>query len=277
MIGYWGFVPPAQVNSLARAEALKAIELDESLSIAHGALACVLCLHDWDYEAGERELRRAIELNPSEATNHLWSAIYHAVFTENGQKAIAEALVAARLDPWSPITALMVSSVYLLLDDFEQARDQAQTIVGMFPNSLHGYRVLGIAYLGQGLFEHAIVALEKGLAVTREPASVGLLAQAYGRAGQRDRARALVEELIQRGRREYVLPTSIAWAYIGVNDLDSAFECLEAAFEQRCSLLLWLRAGPMFDPLRGDPRFTDLLRRLRLPAGSMPSRKREAL
>jgi TolB-like protein/Tfp pilus assembly protein PilF len=129
MIGYWGFVPPAQVNPLARAEALRAIQIDESLSIAHAALGCVLCLHDWAYEAGEKELRRAIELNPSEATNRLWYAIYHAVFRENAEKAVTEARAAARLDPWSPITALMVSSVYLLLQDFEQAREQAQAIV----------------------------------------------------------------------------------------------------------------------------------------------------
>ena len=144
-------------------------------------------------------VRRAIELNPSEATNHLWYAIYHAVFGEDAGKAVAEAHAAARLDPWSPITALMVSSVYLLLDDFAQAREQAQTIVGMFPGSLHGHRVLATAYLGEGLFEHAIVALEKGMAIARESASVALLAQAYGWSGQLGRARALVEELVQRG------------------------------------------------------------------------------
>lgn len=265
MIGYWGFVPPAQVNPLARAEALKAIEIDDSLSIAHGALACVLCLHDWDYDTAEKELRRAIELNPSEATNHLWYAIYHAVFGEHAEMAVAEALTATRLDPCSPITALMVSSVDLLLDRFEQAREQAQATLGMFPGSLHAYRVLGVAYLGEGLFEHAIVALEKGVAIARESASVALLAQAYGRSGQVERARALIDELVQRSRQEYVLPTSMAWAYVGVEDWDSAFCWLETAFEQRCSFLLWLRAGPMFDPLRSDPRFADLLRRLRLP------------
>ena len=73
MMGYWGLAPPAHVNPLAGAEALKALEIDDSLSAAHGALACVLCLHDWEFQAGERELRRAIELNPSEATSHLWS------------------------------------------------------------------------------------------------------------------------------------------------------------------------------------------------------------
>jgi tetratricopeptide (TPR) repeat protein len=234
--------------------------------VAHGALACVLCLHDWKYKDGEKELRRAIELNPSEATNRLWYAIYHAVFIGDSESAIAEALTAMRLDPWSPITGLMVASVYLLVDDFEQARGVAQEIVDMFPESLHGYRVLGMAYLGEGLFEHAITSLEKGVAIARESASVALLAQAYGRSGQPQKARALIEELLHRCTQEYVLPTSLAWAYIGLEDMDSAFRWLETAFQQRCPMLLWLKAAPMFDPLRTDPRFTDLLCRLGLPA-----------
>lgn len=268
MIGYWGFAPPAEVYPRAREEALKALQIDESLSLGHGTLACVLGLHDWEYEAAEKELQRAIELNPSEATNHLWYSIYHAIITENPDKAIAEALTATRLDPWSPLTGLMVSSVYLFLDDFEQALKQARGIVEMFPESLHGYRVLGMAYLGEGLFEHAIAAFERGVAVARESASVGLLAQACGRSGQPEKAQALIDELLHREKKEYVPPTCIAWAYVGLGDADSAFQWLETAFRQRCSMLLWLRAVPMFDPLRGDPRFEDLRRRLRLPADS---------
>jgi len=269
MIGYWGFAPPAEVNPLAREEALKALQIDASLSVAHGALGCVLCLHDWEYEAGEKEVQRAIELNPSEATSHLWYCIYHAVITEDADKAIAEALTAARLDPWSPITSLFVSSVYLFVDDFEQAREQAQKIVEMFPQSLHGYRVLGTAYLGEGLFEHAIAAFERGVTIARESASVALLAQAYGRAAQPEKTRALIDELLHRCKHEYVLPTSMAWAYLGLGDIDRAFQWLETAFQERCSMLLWLRALPMFDSLRSDSRFRELLRRLRLPAGSI--------
>ncbi len=265
MIGYWGFAPPAEVYPLSREEALKALQIDESLSVGHGALACVLCLVDWEYEAAEKELQRAVELNPSEATNHLWYSIYHALITEDADKAIAEVLTAARLDPWSPLTGLMASSVYLLLDDFEQALKQAREIVKMFPDSLHGYRVLGMAYLGEGLFEHAIAAFEKGVAVARESVSVAFLAQAYGLSGQPEKARSLIDELLNRCKQEYVPPTSMAWAYAGLGEMDRAFEWLETAFQQRCSMLLSLKAGPMFDPLQADPRFADLLRRLRLP------------
>jgi tetratricopeptide (TPR) repeat protein len=266
MMGYWGLALPAQVNPLARAEALKALEIDESLSVAHGALGCVLCLHDWKYEAGEREIQRAIELNPSEATNHLWYAIYYAAFAENMEKAIAEAQTAARLDPWAPLTGLMVSSVYLLVDEFERARDQAQGIVEMLPDSHYAYRVLGLAYLGEGLFGHAVAALEKGTAIARDPASLALLAEAYGLSGERDKARVLIKELEERNQREYVLPTAMAWAYTGLGEFDAAFHWLEVALEQHTSTLLLLRAGLMFDPLRADPRFADLLSRLHLPA-----------
>lgn len=266
MMGYWGLAPPAEVNPQARAEALKALEIDESLSVAHGALGCVLCLHDWKFEAGEKEFQRAIELNPSEATSHLWYAIYHSVLADNPDKAIAEASAATRLDPWAPLTGLMVSSVYLFVDDYERAREQARGIVGVFPSSPLAYRVLGLAYLGEGLSEHAVLAFQKGVAIAREPASVALLAEAYGLSGQRDKARALIDELQERNQREYVLPTAMAWAHVGLGEFDAAFHWLEKDLQEHTSLLLWLRAGPMFDPLRADRRFADLLSRLRLPA-----------
>jgi len=265
MIGYWGLAPPAEVYPLSKEAALKALQIDESLSVGHGALACVLCLVDWEYEAAEKELQRAIELNPSEATNHLWYSIYHALISKDADKAIAEALTAAQLDPWSPLTRLMVSSIYLLLDDFEQALKQAREIVKMFPGSLHGYRVLGLAYLGQGLFEHAIAAFEKGVAVARESVSVALLAQAYGLSGQLDKARGLIDELLYRCKQGYVPPSSMVWAYVGLGEMDRAFQWMETAFQQRCSLLLNLRTGPQFDALRADPRFENFLRRLHLP------------
>ncbi len=263
--GYWGYAPPAEVNPLARAEALKALEIDPLLSMAHGALAGCLCMHDWAYEAAEKEFRRAIELNPSEATNHMWYGIYQAMVNEDAEQAIAEAQLAVRVDPWSPVTGLMVSSIHLFVHDFARARTEAQAIVEMFPESLHGYRVLGLAYLGEGLFEHAIAAFEKGVAVARESASVALLAQAYGLSGQREKARVLVSELEQRCKQEYVLPTSMAWAYIGLGEADCAFQWLEEAFQQRSGMLLCLKGGPMFDPFRSDTRFNDLLLRLGFP------------
>jgi tetratricopeptide (TPR) repeat protein len=154
----------------------------------------------------------------------------------------------------------------MLIDDFERARKQLQGILEMFPNSHYAYRILGLAYLGESLFEHAIAAFEKGATITRDSVSIALLAEVYGLSGQHDRARTLMEELEERNKREYVLPTAMAWAYTGLGQVDVAFSWLEKAFEAHTSTLLFLRAGPMFDPLRTDTRFVNLLNRLHLPA-----------
>lgn len=267
MIGFWGYAPPAEVNVLARAEAERALELDESLAIAHGALGCCLALHAWEFEAARRELQKAVDLNPSEATIHLWYALYYAVMVEDSEKAIAESQIATRLDPWSPLTRLMVSSTSLMMGEYERARIQAQSIIQMLPQSLHAYRVLGLAYLGEGLLEHAVIAFENAVSIARESASVAMLAHACARSGQTQRAHALIDELLSRTRNEYVLPTSIASAYLGSGKSDLAFQWLEKAFQERCGAILFLKKDPTFQLLRSDQRFIDLLSRLGLRVG----------
>jgi tetratricopeptide (TPR) repeat protein len=259
-----GFLGPDECIPNARPAALKAIEIDDNLAEAHTSLAYLMGFYDWNWTASEREYRRAFELNPSYATAHHWYALQLAGMGRHGE-AIEEIKKARQLDPLSPRINANVGNNLYLARQYDQAIEELNKALELNPNDPAAHSLLGLAYLQKGKNQEAIAELlranqligDKGL-----PPAV--LAQVCAFAGERDQARKMLEKLERQAKRTYVSPSQIGLIYAALGERQQAFAWLERACDQRDSTLLTLKVDARFDPLRSDPRFQDLLRRVGL-------------
>jgi len=258
--------PPHAVFPKARAAALKALELDDTLAEAHASLGYIKEAYDWDWEGAERAYRRAIELNPSYATAHHWYALYLSI-PRRYEEAFAHIRRAEELDPFSRRVRNGKGWLYLWSGQFDRAIQQAQTMLELERDFAPAHYSLGLAYIGAGKYEDAIVSHRRAIAQSGESTrSLAFLAHALGKAGQTTEALEIIAKLTERSRQNYVAGYQVAIAHMGVDNKEEALRWLERAVEQRAELgnlnrggAFWLRA------LSSDPRYQDLLRRLRLP------------
>jgi TolB-like protein/DNA-binding winged helix-turn-helix (wHTH) protein/Tfp pilus assembly protein PilF len=265
LLGEYSLVPPKEAFTKAREAAAKALQLDDTLAEAHNALAAVKVDYDWDWPGAEREFRRAIELNPGYATAHQW---YAEILSELGrhEEALAEIKRAQQLDPFSLIINAVSGDALRCAGQYDLAIKQLRQTLEIDPNFAHAYFHLGMTYLRKGAFVEAIAEFQK--AVTLSPNVTdykGGLGYAYARAGKRAEARKVLNVLKERSRQSYVSWFYVAAIHAGLDEKDQAFACLEKAYAQHEQGLVVINREPMFDPLRSDPRFTELLRRIGTP------------
>ncbi len=256
--------PPRDAMPRAKAAATKALELDESLAEAHTSLAWVLMSYDWDWRGAEREFQRAIELNPRYATAHQWHGINLHILGRY-EEALAEVKHSQELDPLSLIANWQVGWEYYVSRENDRAIEQFQKTLELDPNFLFALQWVAAAYLEKGMNAEAIAASEKLVTRGGLPLYRAYLAYAYARSGRKIEARKLLRELEQERQQRYVSPYSLALIHVGLGEKDLAFTWLEAAEKEREYLVIWLNREPRMDPLRSDPRFADLLRRIGLP------------
>jgi len=252
--------PPPDALPRAKAAALKALELDDTLAEAHEALAEVRIYYDWDLAGAERSFHRALELNPNLAVAHGQYAWFLTLFGR-WDEALAEQKRAQELDPLAPVYSAWLGWMYLWLERYEDAMVEARKSLELDPDFPLGHYVMGTAYAEKGMYEEAIAAHKKAGAAS--PGWGWGLGVTYALAGRNDEARMVLDEL---EKEVYQWDTwGLAEIYATLGDKDGAFRWLEAAYEQRHSYIPWLNEFPAFEPLRDDPRFGDLLRRLNLP------------
>jgi len=258
---------PGDAYPQAKSAALKAVELDRELAEAHVALGMSILWNDWNWMEAEREVRRGIDLNPGSATAHM---AYSAFLTNMGrnEEALVEINRAHELDPLS-VTIRGVKTFRLFsARRYDEAIEEAKSALALDPAAIQARETLGRAYLQKGMFGPAIAELERVVDLSRrDPGSVRFLGFAYAVAGQKEKARVLLRELQQRFERSYVAPPFIAMVFLGLGDRDHAFEWLEKGYQLRDSGIVRLETAREFDPLRSDPRFADLMRRVGLPSG----------
>ncbi len=264
LLGFWGHMPPHVAYPRAKDLALQATVLDPGLSIAHWVLGWISWLHDWDLAKCEAEVRLAIQLNPSDEGARVNHAVFLAVVLGD-PKAIEEATLALELDPLSLDVNTAAAWIHLFLKQYERARQQARVALELYPDSLHAYYIIGCAELGLSRFGEAVRAFEKAYAISAEPISIGYLGHAYARAGQMSAAISLRDELLAMVQRQYVSTRALVCLYAGLGERDLAFELLERAYQDHDSLLFWLCACPTSQPLRSDPRFEEMVRRIGVP------------
>ena len=255
--------PAAKYMPKAREAALRALQIDDELPEAHVALALTLENYDWDWSNAEKEYRRAIELNPNYATAHHW---YAEFLTWQGRfdEALRESEFARRLDPLSLIIATDRAAIFYFARQYDRAVEQYQSALEMDPSFGRAHLVID-AYMQQGRFTEAEAELGQWRRQSGDGTNTNSrLVYLYGRMGQKDKARAELKKLEAMTQTLRPDPVAMAMAYLGVGNNDAALSSLERAYAQRSNLLTALKVEPVYDPLRDDPRFQELLRRVGL-------------
>ncbi len=265
ILGYVDYLPPKEADSKAKAATLKALEIDDSIAEAHASLGAVLAVSDRDWLRAERELRRAIELNPNDARTHHW---YAFVLNTSGrtQESLVEAKRSLELDPLSLVPSMLLASCFYYARQYDRAIEQLQKTLELDPNSKGVQFSLGKVYQAKGAYQEAVARYKS--AVSPEESSIASLAalgQAYGLSGDRSEAQQVLQRLNEFSASRYVSPFDIALVHAGLGQNDQAFAWLERARQDSSNRLLLIKVEPVLDSLRGDSRFADLLRRLGLP------------
>ncbi len=258
-----GGVPPNDTYPKAKAAAMRALEIDAALGEAHTALGFFRLLYDWDWPEAERSFRRALELNPNYATAHDGFGFYCKV-TGRHAEAIAACMRALELDPLSLFITTSVGWAHYFARDFSRAIEFGRKTLDMDPEFGVALWNIGLSYEALGRFDEAVSAFERALRSTGGLTMLSHLGRSMALAGREREARAVLDELRKRSTSEYVASYYFAIVHLGLGEMGLAFERLEQAFEERSGFLAFLGVEPMFDAVRADLRFKDLIRRVGL-------------
>ena len=255
-------VPPEVTRPKVASFARKALELDPNLVEAHVMLANVL-QEEWHWTEAEAEYRRALELNPNSAKAHSWFAMWLSCQGRTDE-AVAEIYRARALDPIG-ISGGGVSWILFQSHRFDNAIREASSALAVQPDNVATLTCLGFALIANNQPADAIPVLEKAVSLSSgSPAATGILIRAYAHAGRRADALRLLADLKQRRKAGYIPAGAFVNAYLGLGDNEQAFYWLEEAYKEQSNILQFLKTHPYFDPIRGDPRFADLVRRVGL-------------
>lgn len=259
----FGSLPPRLAMPKAEELATRALQLDDSLAEAHIILASVRAQYGWDWAGAERELALAEKLNANLPDVYHYRAL---VWAAQGRvnEARAELKQALQLDSDSPVLAAAESWLAYLARDYSQAVSAGQKLINRWPNFYLAYLNTGQAYLAQGSLAEALPLLARARALGGENAAVsGRLGQAYAKSGRQTEARQLLAALLQHEGGLY----GAAWIHLALGARDTALTFLSQAVDDRSAEVIYLHSDPIYDELRADPRFTELLKRVGLPAG----------
>ena len=264
LLGDWQYavMTPKEALPKAKAAAIKALELDSTLGEAHNSLAFCLDGFDWDFDSAGKEFRRAIELNPGYATAHHWYA-WHLSLLGRYDEAIVEMRKAENLDPLSLIINADLAELLVLAHSYDESIRQSRKTIEMDPTFALAHNQLGQAYLQKQMHDEAIAELQKAVQLSAgSPTCIANLARVYAASGKRSEAAKLLSDLKKRSNPGYSHASEIAVIYAALGDKNQAMTWLEKGYEERFNPGVLLRPG--FDPLRSDPRFQDLVRRIGL-------------
>lgn len=259
-----GGLPPSQAMPEAKAAAIRALQIDDTLAEAHTSLAIVHLLYEWDPAASEREFRRAIELDPNHTTAHHWYS-HCLLVLGRPEESLVESKRALELEPLALVVGIHLGWHYLYARHYDEATEQFRKTLELDPAFPQSRRYAAWAFLQKGMHGEAIGALQAALnSRERAPEIQGELGYALAVAGRRAEALAIVEDLRRLSVGRYVSPFSVALVHAGLGDRDSAFAWLQKAYTERSDYMPYLKLEPMLDGLRSDQRFADLVGRVGL-------------
>ena len=247
---------PHEAMPKAKFYAEQALRLNEKLPEAHERLAWVKWGYDWDWLAAEREIKRALELNPNHSSPHN-SYSWFLSSAGRHQEAIHEAKRAEEINPLE-----IPSAVFYFARDYDQAIRQLRKGLELQPNNPVPFQWLGLAYEQKGMYEESIGAFQKGREIEDTPDMKGFQARVYALSGKRAEALKILAELQNLSQRRYVSPFFVAIVYAALGQKDEAFIWLERAYQDRSYWMTALRVHPQFDSLRNDPRYAGLFRKV---------------
>jgi len=258
MLGGYSGEPRPEYITQARSAAVRAMEIDNTLPEAHAALAVVLQDHDWDWQTAEKQFRRAIELNPNYATGHHWYA-EHLAFEGRFDEGIRESERARQLDPLSLIITVDEAVLLYYSRQYDRSIRRFAGVAELDPN-FSRVAIVAFPYVERHKFVEALQAVRRPS--DRGPWFWAELAYVYGRSGQPEEARRALAKLLDLSRLNPVDPSTFVITYLGVGNQNEAIAWLEKAYEGHSNTMVTIKVDPIFDPLRGDPRFQDLVRRV---------------
>lgn len=254
-------LPPREAFPKAKEAALNALRIDDHLAEAHAALGHIKVQYEYDWADAEKEYRRAIDLNPNYANAHHFYAIYLTMMGRFDE-GLDEINRAEELEPSSLFIHTNFGGILYQARRYDEAINQFKSVLEMNPNIDLAHSFLGYAYLQKGMYEQAIAEFQKR--TTPATGSSGDLGQAYGLSGRRSEALKEIDKLQELSKQRYVAPYNLALIYTSLDDKDNALEWLEKAYEDRSTLLIWIKVDPRLDNLRSDARFKAVIKRMGL-------------
>jgi len=259
---------PNEVYPLSKSAAQHALELDPSLARPHAVLGGFLCEYDWEFAACEAEYRKALELDPTDATVRTWYASDLGWLGGREREAIAEGLRARDLDPLVPALGSNLGLVYINTRQFDEAIAVLSRVAQENPSFAVAHQRLAFAYWGKRMYPKVIEEQKAFAQLTGDKDDAeyaAALEQGFGSGGWKTALTSAVAVLEARRKTAYVSPYLIARHYADLGDKDRAFEWLETAYQGRNDLLLSLRTDFLMDPLRSDPRYAELVNKMNFP------------
>jgi serine/threonine-protein kinase len=265
ILGVYSLLPPGEVMPKAKTAAEQALAIDASLAEAHTSLACVRALYEWDWAAADAGFRRAIAHNPQYATAHQWYAMNCLVPQGRFADARVELERALELDPLSLAVRMSVGLCHFYERELASAAGALRETLELKADFGTAHYFLGHVHIAMGRYDEAITALERAVTLQGGSAETeAALATAHALAYHRDEAERLLGELEQRSRAGYVSPALLAQIHIGLGNPEAALNRLEEAAALRAADVVWLKIHPIYDTVRGHPRFRALLAQLNL-------------
>ena len=265
-IGAFRWMPPQDAYRHGSEAVHKALELDDTLAQAHSTLGYLDWQYAWDWLAAEREIRRAVDLNPNYVEGRV-TLTWYLAWSGRRDEALAQVQKILRLDPVFPYIALQESGIYYHLRDYKSLLEAAEKSVAKNPGNWSSHYYLAVGYEGSGRPAQAVPEYQRAVELSqRDFDALAGLAHAYAAMGKRAEAEKILNELQGQSKVTYVSHYMIAVIYSGLGQKDKAFEFLEKAYQERSpDIAYFLRADLRLDTLRPDPRFQDLLRRVDFP------------
>src|SRR5271156_3068883 len=259
LFGGYRFLPPREAFPMARASAMKSLEIDARVAEAHNSLATTSLFYDWNWTEAEEEYKRAIRLNPQYATAHQWYTIFLAVM-ERPDEALVSIRRAHELDLLSLPINTHLGWAFYFFRRFDDAIKQLRATLELDPDYILAHFVLGQAYTQRGLLSEAIAELQIAAGLSaRLPPILSALGYAQALAGEEEQARQILVELAEASSQRYVSAYDLALVNLGLGQKDMAFELLNKAIAERCGWLIFLKIEPVLDALRSHPRFPELV------------------
>ena len=264
LLGDAGYLPPSEAWPKAKTAAMQALELDDGLAEAHTSLGLVKEHFEWDWAGAEKEFKRAIELNPNLATAHHWYGDYLTNMGRFGE-GMAESKRAQELDPLSLIINTTLGWQFYLAGQNDNAVEQLRKVLDIDPKFSPARRILEEVYAHMGKHKEAVAEREKALSLSGGPELAASIEEDFTKSGYNGVLQSWLEGLTELSKHSYVSSYSIAESYMRMGEKQKAFEWLEKAYEEHDSGLVSLAVEPMFESLRPDPRFKEIVRRMKLP------------
>lgn len=265
LLGGYGFEPQSIAMPKGKAAALKALSLDARLADAYTSLAMIAMQYEWNWKESEKNYKRAIELNPNYSVAHHWYGDGYLAAVGEVDESVAELRRAQELDPVSLVIATDLAKRTCYAHKYEEGVERFHKVLEIDPGFAVAHYFLAQAYEQHGLYPEAINELEKVRTPDPSHSVASELGHVYALQGRRREALQIVDALQRTAKQTYIDPWYIANVYVALGDKEAALTWLEKAYEQHSPAMDGLKVDPYYDPMRSDPRFMDLVRRVGLP------------